>query len=309
MSPSSREVYKMCLFSLRFSVNVYRFVCPIIILLVSTPLLWGSFRSPAGGNCLELDGEDDYAVLDFETYGTLFEKGTRNLTVEAWVYPTSAPGKDEFAIILGQQAVLYTTGPGHPWYQKFNPRKGDLLLSMIAYIASGHGGGNTGDRPLGISPYQWHHIAFQIEDRQIIRICDDCSPATGGATTIEHDLWEKWIPRRDFVLGGYGGEALFTASPCRRGSFAGYIDEVRLSTVTRYKTRNKPFTPQGRFEPDEHTVALWHFDELSGSEVFLDSSGNEYHLVGMNGACVQGPLAVDGSGKLAATWAGIKCGF
>jgi len=297
----------MCILSPRFFRNIYRFVCPIIILCACTPLLWGSFRSPAGGNCLELDGKDDYAVLDFKTFGTLFEKRTRNLTVEAWVYPTTAPDKDEVGIILSQQVVIYTTGPGNPWYQTFNPKKGDLLLSMIAYVAGWGGSANTGDRPLGISPNQWNHIVFQIKDR-----------------AIEHALSEKWIPQRDFVLGGYGGKALFTSTPCRRGSFAGYIDEVRLSTVPRYDTQGmricsnpslvsggatKPFPPQCRFEPDEHTVALWHFDELSGSEVFLDSSGNDYHLVGMNGACVQGPLAVDGCGKLAATWAGVKSGF
>ncbi len=125
---------------------------------------------------------------------------------------------------------------------------------------------------------------------------------------IEHDLQEEWIPRRDFVLGGYGGKAKFAATPRSRGSFAGYIDEVRLSTVARYNTKKKPFTPQGRFEPDKHTVALWHFDEPSGSEIFFDSSGNEYHLAGKNGANVQGPLAINGRGKLTVTWAGVKSG-
>jgi hypothetical protein len=43
--------------------------------------------------------------------------------------------------------------------------------------------------------------------------------------------------------------------------FHGIIDEVRISNIARY---TEDFTPQRRFEPDEHTMALYHFDEGSG---------------------------------------------
>ncbi len=36
------------------------------------------------------------------------------------------------------------------------------------------------------------------------------------------------------------------------------------------------FTPEARFEVDEHTLALYHFDEGQG-ETLIDSSGNEHH--------------------------------
>ena len=56
--------------------------------------------SPAGGNYLVLDGVDDYAVLDFETFGYLLPDGTDKLTFEAWIYPTTpsdnkSPGIDD----------------------------------------------------------------------------------------------------------------------------------------------------------------------------------------------------------------------
>ena len=54
--------------------------------------------------------------------------------------------------------------------------------------------------------------------------------------------------------------------------FNGIIDEVRISNIARY---TKDFTPQRRFEPDEHTLALFHFDEGSG-DVAKDSSGNHH---------------------------------
>jgi len=56
-------------------------------------------------------------------------------------------------------------------------------------------------------------------------------------------------------------------------SFHGTIDEVRISKVACY-TEN--FTPAERFEPDEHTLALYHFDEGTG-DVLHDSSGNGHH--------------------------------
>ncbi|MFO0905527.1 MAG: LamG-like jellyroll fold domain-containing protein [Pirellulales bacterium] len=53
-------------------------------------------------------------------------------------------------------------------------------------------------------------------------------------------------------------------------TFFGLIDEVRISSIARYDGQ---FVPQRRFEPDEHTLALYHFDEGSG-EIVHDSSGH-----------------------------------
>jgi NOL1/NOP2/fmu family ribosome biogenesis protein len=55
--------------------------------------------------------------------------------------------------------------------------------------------------------------------------------------------------------------------------FHGIIDEVRISNVARYDNN---FTPAERFEPDEHTLALYHFDEGQG-EIAHDSSPNKHH--------------------------------
>jgi len=55
--------------------------------------------------------------------------------------------------------------------------------------------------------------------------------------------------------------------------FHGLIDEVRISNVARY---TEDFAPQLRFEPDEHTMALYHFDQGTG-DALHDSSGNGHH--------------------------------
>ncbi|TWU31350.1 Leucine Rich repeats (2 copies) [Novipirellula artificiosorum] len=52
--------------------------------------------------------------------------------------------------------------------------------------------------------------------------------------------------------------------------FDGTIDEIRISSTARY---SEDFTPVERFEPDEHTLALYHCDEGTGGAL-RDSSGN-----------------------------------
>ena len=91
--------------------------------------------SPAGGNYLELDGKDDYAVLDFDKFGALFKEGTKDLTVEAWIYPTSMPEGDTIAVLFRQQVEIEVFGDDIQSYQEINERigwkKGDLLLFKI----------------------------------------------------------------------------------------------------------------------------------------------------------------------------------
>jgi len=53
----------------------------------------------------------------------------------------------------------------------------------------------------------------------------------------------------------------------------GVLDEVRISNVVRY---DADFKPTERHPSDEHTIALYHFDEGQG-EVLTDSSGNGHH--------------------------------
>ena len=53
--------------------------------------------------------------------------------------------------------------------------------------------------------------------------------------------------------------------------FDGAIDGIRVSNTVRYQDNFLP--PNRRFEPDEHTMVLWHFDG-KGEAVFEDSSAN-----------------------------------
>ena len=282
------------------------------LLLILIPLSAKAFppASPAGGNYLVLDGVDDYAVLDFETFGRILPNGTNEFTVEAWIYPTTPPdNKDTLLMIHHQQAHMVIVNDE---FRSLNnmanglniePPKGDLILLMSAYIE-----GRLGQRvpfPIPLVPNQWHHIVYQsnANDPQTTMIVNDFvkTMRSGLPQPLGHNAGNP----QDFVLGGFG-KIIEKRAGVFLGSFTGYIDEVRISTIPRYDVEKKGFMPDDKFKNDAKTAALWHFDEPSGTREFSDASGNAYHLEGKNGARTSIPLAVEAEGKLAITWGRLK---
>lgn len=79
--------------------------------------------SPAGGNYLVLDGVDDHAILDFETFGLLIPKDTDAFTFEAWIYLTTPSNADTHALVLSQQVRMYVWNHG--------PNVGLRLMSAV----------------------------------------------------------------------------------------------------------------------------------------------------------------------------------
>ena len=286
------------------------FTCFFLFLFI--PLGANAFPppSPAGGNYLVLDGIDDYAVLDFETFGILLPEGTDEFTVEAWVYPTEPPAKNMSATILSQQVRMTVASDKNEKLQRIKKsidwQKGDLLLIANAHVAGWGGGGVTPFMPMTLAPNQWHHIAYQAKRKETITIVNDLSRTLPQGTTIGHDLSKFWRPK-DFTLGGFGKKIELPNVPNYFwGSFTGYIDEVRISTVARYDVRKNSFMPDKKFKNDGKTVALWHFNEPGGARRFSDASDNAYHLVGKGGARTGIPLAVKPAGKIATIWGQLK---
>ena len=277
--------------------NLSIFAC--LFLLVLIPMRAESLPppSPAGSNYLVLDGVDDHAILDFETFGFFIPKGTDEWTFEAWIYPTKLP-EVNIPIILSQQVRMYAWG---------RRQHGDFRLMGAVHL----------DRPVAhatvafgmlnkVSPNQWYHIALQGEGRQRTLIINDFVRISRGGTTLTDDLSHAGHPQ-DFTIGGFGEEIKSDMHGGFWVHFAGYIDEVRISKVARYNTAKRDFTPRTKFKNDAKTVALWHFDEASGTREFSDTSGNAYHLTGRNGAETGGEFAaVEAEGKLATTWGRLK---
>ena len=291
---------------------IYRqlFTCLLFLILIARNGTAFPPSSPAGGNYLALDGIDDYAVLDFKTFDVLLPKGTDEFTVEAWVYPTTPPDKNTTAMILSQQVLMRVVSYENEGYAKLKKaigwRRGDLLLIVNGYAPFAGKIGQVPFFPITISPNQWYHIVYQAKRKQTTTIVNSLAQTLPQGTIIAHDLSTLWHPK-DFTLGGFGRKVnVRNVANAFLGSFTGYIDEVRISTVARYNVAKKVFAPHGRFKNDAKTVALWHFDEPGGMRKFSDASGNAYHLVGKGGAKTGIPLSVEAQGKLATTWGQLK---
>ena len=291
---------------------IYRLTFIVLFLLNAVSLCVMAFpsASPAGGNYLVLDDVDDYAVLDFDAFGFLFPKGTDEFTVEAWVYPTTAPDKRTTASILSQQVRMRVWSDDHVSAQSLKKsiewQRGDLLLITDAHVAGWGGGAVTPFFPITISPNRWHHIAYQAEREETITIVNDLAKILPQGTTLGHDLTKFWRPK-DFTLGGFG-EKIEIPHVANQfwGSFTGYVDAVRISDVARYDVNKKGFTPKNKFRNDARTIALWHFDEPGGTRTFKDSSDNGYHLIGKGGAKTGLPRSVEAAGKLTTVWGHLK---
>ena len=277
--------------------NLSIFICLFLFVLIPMRAEAIPPPSPAGGNYLALDGVDDHAILNFETFGILIPKGADEFTFEAWVYLTTPPNRDIHALILSQQVRMYIWNHG--------PNVGLRLMhgAHLARRAAFAGG------LIEFSANQWHHVAFQTEAGQRTLIINDVVHTSRGGATLADDLSHARHPQ-DFTIGGFGEKIESDMHGGHFwGHFAGYIDEVRVSTVARYNIAKGGLTPpekRKKFENDAKTVALWHFDEPMGTQEFSDISGNAYHLMGKNGAQTDGTLTVEAQGKLATIWGRLK---
>ena len=112
---------------------------------------------------------------------------------------------------------------------------------------------------------RWYHLAATWNttegkmrlflDGKLVDEVDSTIPLAGGTQQI--------------AIGG-GNEDLWNS---RFESFRGQIDEVRFSAIDRYQTDFDLATAP--FEPDQYTIALWHFDEGSGATA-ADATGNGF---------------------------------
>ena len=292
----------------------HRQILTCLFILALMPLSAKAFPppSPAGGNYLVLDGVDDHAVLDFETFGYLLPDGTDELTFEAWIYPTTPPDKNTVLMILHQQVGMVIVNNEGQFNELANvlntdPPKGDFILQMNSYLDGKFG--RTLPFPISLALNEWYHIAYQVNGNQVTAIVNDFGGTHQHGLPLGHDRDPRNLRPKDFVLGGFGKIIVVPGRPPAKSfidSFTGYIDEVRISAEARYDVKKKGFMPDDKFKNDAKTIALWHFDEPGGTQRFLDASGNANHLVGKNGAKIGNALTVEAQGKLTTTWGRLK---
>ena len=130
----------------------------------------------------------------------------------------------------------------------------------------------------------WHHVAAVFdnewsEDEDAWMIYLDGQRVAFSPDYGYHPDWVSGLinSSTDLEIGG-----VYTQG------FHGYLDETRLSGITRYTgtTYTVPTTP---FAVDSDTRALWHFNETPGATVFSDASSYGNVLTGYYGAQTYSP--------------------
>lgn len=234
----------------------------------ATVFLYDDDASNPSPGVLQLDGLNDFATADISIWPN--DNGLVSYTVEAWVRPRLTTGLRFVAADDAYDFDFTAAALDHVLYDpegRFSP-----LTAPGAPTANA-----------------WTHVAILFDgvSRQL-RVARDgllSNPLVFPSTQFFSD------PSQQFTLGA---RRLGLKSP-PEGLFDGQIDEVRISDVVRY-TRN--FAPPTRFDTDDSTRALYHFDEPAGATTFADASGRGVALRGLGGAQVlgvTGPEALDGA--------------
>ena len=173
------------------------FTCLSLFVLIPLSAAAVPPPSPAGGNYLALDGVDDHAILDFETFGLLIPKDEDEWTFEAWIYPSKLPDRNLLPIILSQQVRMYVWTRG---------QHGDFLLTGSVLLARPVAHGVVSFWIVNkVPPNQWYHVALQGEGRQRILIINNFVSIAPGGTTLADDISHAEYPP-DFTIGGFGAE-------------------------------------------------------------------------------------------------------
>lgn len=151
---------------------------------------------------------------------------------------------------------------------------GDYGISLASgRVAFGVSSGSNGVTVCGtsnIADGAWHHVAVQrrLNDGMLWLFVDGAlqRQVDGPNGRIDYRIGRSGAPDDPFLVFGAEKHDAGSAYP----SYSGFLEEVRLSNVLRYGAN---FTrPGGPFSPDANTVALYRFNEASGTTI-VDSSG------------------------------------
>jgi serine/threonine protein kinase len=202
---------------------------------------------------LEFDGKDDHVVVsDFDL------TSKKPLTIELLLTANSLPTRTRTIIETGYFLNLYSLSRIYGAQMILQERKSVDRKSKVApalYVKRHVAGVFDGSTlQLFVDGVRQDNDLVWWTGEKEVKIAEPIDPVeTNSLSRV--------------IIGGSGPEY-----PTPK-FFHGIIDEVRISNVARY---TKDYTPEKRFSKDEHTLALYHFDEGVG-DVSKDSSGNNHH--------------------------------
>lgn len=187
-------------------------------------------------------------------------EGLGDLTLEAWITPSSMG--DRHLIAVGSEQVKI----------KQNPQENGRATVTGAFAADladddrANYGWETSDSITIGKPF---HYAVVRRNGQIASYFNGRGAGQRASWSQSGQVDPPLRQDVNFPINVH----MWHAGGLPGREFDGLVDEVRISNIARY---DSDFTPQLRFEPDENTLGLYHFDEGAGSTL-TDSSGHARH--------------------------------
>lgn len=238
---------------------------------------------------LEARGGDDQFELDKQI--ARITRGGKEIVRLTRKVPEPIPTRGDYALAFrgAQQVELplkYSGGPFTIEATVFCVASGSEIQSVISSISHSNGAGfsvakcqennwnvTMADEPALKDPENLRHAWSdeEIGNRREYRLA--CVFDGQQLFLFVNGGRQKCVGKARNRLAPSGTPFLIGCTPDHACYFQGVIDEVRISGVARY---TKDYTPQPRLEADEHTLALYHFDEGAG-DVLHDSSRHRRH--------------------------------
>jgi hypothetical protein len=229
----------------------------------------------------------------FGDYQNVFDAYTPDgITIEGWFYLNELPKSwaDRWVLIYreGEYDVI-ARGPQPDW----GVPDGSLGFSYSVYGCRNIAVITLEEQPLK----RWIHFAYLVHGTGPVYKAFYIDGMNNSHGSCEGGNGPK-IYGHPFYVGGVEVPRISS----EYSSLKGYVDEIRISKGWRYDVIDgiSQIDPPRRFQVDEKTLALWHFDEGLNSKEYRDSSGNGYTLY------AGGSLSVEGKSKIASTWGMIR---
>lgn len=213
---------------------------------------------------------------DTDYFGPTADVGMSDFTIEFWIRANAAQNT----------APAISCGSNQNWKQgnvfldssRENMARGlgaSLAGGKVAFGLSGSSGNLTLCSTSVITDGEWHHVALQrnrfdgttYPDGYAWLYVDGVLEAQGTGPTGDLSYSNSATPSDSDDPFLFLGAGKASSSP----PFNGWLDEMRFSRSIRYTAST--ITPPGPpFEADSYTIAMYRFDEGSGSWLF-DTSG------------------------------------
>ena len=201
--------------------------------------------------------------------------GATDFTIELWLRATAA--ENEAGAVSCGANLAWINGNILLDRDRFNQDRKFGVSIAGGRVVFGVSGDGSGDETVcggtGVTDDAWHHLAVQRRrsDGRLEVWVDGALDASGDGPDGDVSYPDDGVPG-DFCGGPCTGSDPFLVLAAEKHdagsaypSFAGWVDEVRLSGTLRY---DAPFTPpDAPFVLDGDTLALYHLDEAAGDVV------------------------------------------